>query len=83
MASQSWCRTPQGVRGLKLDADRLIAGVFGRTPQGVRGLKCSLIPRMPGNDRRTPQGVRGLKYNSGYADIATQGTVAPRKGCVD
>ena len=34
-------RTPQGVRGLKPDAQKVIIHGEGRTPQGVRGLKPS------------------------------------------
>ena len=33
------CRTPQGVRGLKLDTGETCGGFDCRTPQGVRGLK--------------------------------------------
>ena len=36
----SACRTPQGVRGLKLTGGKLTGNLEGsRTPQGVRGLK--------------------------------------------
>ena len=56
------CRTPRGVRGLKLHEGKILCfGVAGRTPRGVRGLKCAMsrtVERMAG---RTPRGVRGLK----------------------
>ena len=54
-------RTPQGVRGLKLQS---LLGFFAgesRTPQGVRGLKsCSADKIGKYTNSRTPQGVRGL-----------------------
>ena len=34
------CRTPQGVRGLKLPHTSAATVSARRTPQGVRGLKC-------------------------------------------
>ena len=33
------CRTPRGVRGLKLSHLKGAVGSVGRTPRGVRGLK--------------------------------------------
>ena len=33
------CRTPRGVRGLKLDLFSQKRNIYGRTPRGVRGLK--------------------------------------------
>ena len=56
------CRTPRGVRGLKLDG---VAGVASlgrrRTPRGVRGLKYIDGNGEVKHNRRTPRGVRGLK----------------------
>ena len=55
------CRTPSGVRGLKLLTDDLICLVEGRTPSGVRGLKCLSDGDLMLIGGRTPSGVRGLK----------------------
>ena len=39
------CRTPRGVRGLKLVSTQLVLRtVHGRTPRGVRGLKLLYVP---------------------------------------
>ena len=59
---RDYCRTPPGVRGLKLTLLLTSSRVLGRTPPGVRGLKrkyvylCTIKIK-----RRTPPGVRGLK----------------------
>ena len=57
------CRTPHGVRGLKLQAVHSVVRYGGRTPHGVRGLKYgkSLV-LTTASAGRTPHGVRGLKY---------------------
>ena len=41
------CRTPQGVRGLKLESNIPNRQKVGRTPQGVRGLKLQIIAILP------------------------------------
>ena len=56
------CRTPHGVRGLKLLCIRnTVKKRGGRTPHGVRGLKYLLRRQIIHADGRTPHGVRGLK----------------------
>ena len=56
------CRTPHGVRGLKLGWTRPSAPPRRRTPRGVRGLKFAGCLRLGDHAvGRTPHGVRGLK----------------------
>ena len=56
------CRTPRGVRGLKLDYYTQGRAAQSRTPRGVRGLKWPRADFEPcGGACRTPRGVRGLK----------------------
>ena len=77
------CRTPRGVRGLKLQASLYLFTDSSRTPRGVRGLKSPDPPiSYPPIIRRTPRGVRGLKS---YAEEHKAGHigVAPLAGCVD
>ena len=78
----SFGRTPQGVRGLKLVGLLDVAIVHCRTPQGVRGLKQQ-------NDRH--QMAFFLSHSARSAWIETgrsclprpQALVALRKECVD
>ena len=77
------CRTPPGVRELKL---------FGlgkekkqkkrRTPPGVRELKRLLLLARRATPRRTPPGVRELKHVLRYVKIRRV-WVAPLPGCVN
>ncbi len=78
------CRTPRGVRELKLrmgSAERLPQ--LRRTPRGVRELKpCGRRATGGGAAGRTPRGVRELKQNT--VDGHTQKlAVAPHAGCVN
>mgnify|MGYP006919453230 CR=1 FL=1 len=77
-----FCRTPRGVRELKLDRLRSSSGLSGRTPRGVRELKSAPTQR-PRRLRpcRTPRGVRELKWNI-RRDRPGPALVALRVGCV-
>ena len=55
------CRTPPGVRGLKLFLVLAVIANNCRTPPGVRGLKLYLSHQNHIQASRTPPGVRGLK----------------------
>ena len=68
------CRTPRGVRGLKLGL-LAAAGIDDerRTPRGVRGLKLTSWWRVSRASGRTPRGVRGLKYIGTNVEYAPYG----------
>ena len=61
MTTQTWGRTPHGVRGLKSRLCLPALDLGGRTPHGVRGLKLIIIAAVGWIVGRTPHGVRGLK----------------------
>ena len=63
-------RTPQGVRGLKLESEAGRPVAYCRTPQGVRGLKLESEAGRPVAYCRTPQGVRGLKLCDVWGGVA-------------
>ena len=78
------CRTPPGVRELKLianaDLDRIKQS---RTPPGVRELKpVSRSAIVESTLSRTPPGVRELKLYSQYQPHCDD-RVAPLPGCVN
>ena len=58
------CRTPRGVRGLKLLVLPFMDLPKSRTPRGVRGLKWHDNVLIEPGESRTPRGVRGLKFPS-------------------
>ena len=76
------CRTPQGVRGLKLLSRTNGLILRGRTPQGVRGLKLYGGIGVDYNTKSHP--ARGAWIEILTLIVITyEPLVAPRKGCVD
>ena len=78
--SKVCCRTPRGVRGLKLSSDPAVDYCSGgRTPRGVRGLKSLSSIGVDAHKGRTPRGVRGLKYNESVG-AEGEGVSHPSRG---
>ena len=77
------CRTPPGVRELKLMDLMVVLYLVCRTPPGVRELKQEQLPTV-GVHRwsRTPPGVRELKPAGGKGGGGGD-QVAPLPGCVN
>ena len=57
------CRTPRGVRGLKLHRAKNLRAVGKSHPSRGAWIEIANVRNMKFNQRgRTPRGVRGLKY---------------------
>ena len=77
------CRTPRGVRGLKLEGSCITSvETVRRTPRGERGLKHN--ERVGTEGERMSHPSRGAWIETSSARMALRSSsVAPLAGCVD
>ena len=78
------CRTPRGVRGLKLEGSCITSvEMVRRTPRGVRGLKHNERVGTEGERMSHPSRGAWIETSSHTGQRKHRFPVAPLAGCVD